>query len=172
MKKVKDTPFSAIRWSVVTLVFLSLTVMVSAASALEPKKASDIVTLESNVFPDPTCEEGSFSFVELFPDGTTDSSRFSVPRGKVLVVTSIHLIVASGPVSESVGFKLFRESLSGFNTPFLGLVVTDGDGDGTRDMTLSPGFVVEHGINLCAQNPFVILYGFLAKDRDKHRGDD
>ncbi len=169
MKKVKDTPFSAIRWFVVTLVFLSLTVMVSAASALEPKKASDIVTLESA--PDGDCTNG-IGFVELFPNGTT-GEPFRVPRGKVLVVTSMQLVVASGPSSGSVGFKLFREERpSVFNTPFLGLVVTDGDGDGTRDMTLSPGFVVEHGINLCAQNHFVILYGFLAKDKHRHRDDD
>ncbi len=169
MKKVKDTPFSAIRWFVVTLVFLSLTVMVSAASALEPKKASDIVTLESA--PDGDCTNG-IGFVELFPNGTT-GEPFRVPRGKVLVVTSMQLAVTQQ--TDFLGFKLFREESppsSVFNTPFIGLVVVDSSEIGSRNVIISPGFVVEHGINLCAQNHFVILYGFLAKDRDKHRGDD
>ncbi len=168
MKTWKDTPFSAIRWSVVTLVFLSLTVMVSAASALEPKKASDIVTLES-VF-DGTCTSG-VAFVQLFPNGTRGDIPFRVPRGKVLVVTSVQLVVTEA--TEFLGFKLFREERpSVFNTPFLGVVVVDSSGIGSRNVIISPGFVVEHGVRLCAQNPFVILYGFLAKDRHKHRGDD
>jgi hypothetical protein len=142
--------------------------MVSAASALEPKKASDIVTLESA--PDGDCTNG-LGFVELFPNGTKGDIPFRVPRGKVLVVTSMQLVVTQP--TPFLGFKLFREGPGDEkNEPFIGLVVVDSSGIGSRDVIISPGFVVEHGINLCTQNHFVILYGFLAKDRDKHRRDD
>jgi hypothetical protein len=168
MKKVKDTPSFTIRWTVVALAVLSLTVMVSAASALEPKRASDIVTLHST-WDVSNCTGNRLSFVESFADGTTGDSPFRVPRGKVLVVTSTQLTVVSGPPFFSVGFKVFREGPRDENTAFLALVPTDSAGIGTRDVTLSPGFVVEPGVRLCAQNELVFLYGFLANDKTKGR---
>ncbi len=82
MKTVKNSPFSAFRWSVVTLVFLSLTVMVSAASPPEAVgqagTGSELVRLirSGNVA---TLEIGpvtpnAFLPLLILPDGIEDPS--------------------------------------------------------------------------------------------------
>ena len=54
-----------------------------SASALEPKKPSQLVTLEAN---DP-CDQGKGQIYDLrvLPDGST--APFTIPQGQVLVVT-------------------------------------------------------------------------------------
>ena len=96
MKTLKTSLFLAIRSTVVAIVFFGLMGMPSASSALEAKTASDIVTLRSTNGSEPACPVLGTLFVQQFPDGTVAPSTFSVPAGKVFVVTSFQWFVLGG----------------------------------------------------------------------------
>jgi hypothetical protein len=106
------------------------------------------------------------------PDGTT-SLPFSIPAGQVLVVTSATIKAQTTSPSQSVLFELRRDSGAVANIALWSRFLTDSNGDGTNTVTISPGFVVTSGTDLCLLpsstvgiSTDAIVYGYLAPDLD------
>jgi len=102
------------------------------------------------------------------PDGGP-TQAFSIPAGQVLVVTSLSFDIAFGPPSKTVFFRLARDNGSFAAAVFRTRLLIDAAGNGgSTHVTLSTGFIVKSGVDLCVilpnPNSFVGVYGFLAPD--------
>lgn len=135
-----------------------------AVSVGAPMKASEIVSL----VPSGTCVQGSRAFgLRLMPDGTL--APFSIPTGKVLVLTAIDWSgFAYGP-GELAFFGLMIENGSFEVGLYQSYALSDPAGNAGRDAPL-PSLVVKSGHRICGKNAnastgSALLQGFLTADR-------
>jgi hypothetical protein len=132
---------------------------------------SEVVSLTSGNF-GPCTEElgGASSFKQLFPDGTIASGAFTVPQGKVLVVTSLQYRVSTGIPSLVASAFLWRFGPTAPEGSHIATIVTaqtDAQGVGGGSANIPHGLVVKSGSFLCVEklsNPVFYAQGFLADD--------
>lgn len=162
----------------VALVPLALVVS-APAGALEPTKASQIVSLNGFTTSSPACPGTEPANGILLVDrvGNADGSAadFVIPPKSVLVVTSVDYQVETDPGS-SVGMSIF--GVDPANPPSLtalGPYATTGaeigaNGVARGNFAIPNGLVIKPPANLCFQpgtgvNAAVLVHGFIAKDK-------
>ncbi len=126
---------------------------------------SQMVTLAAD--PNYTCQGGTTAFKEVRADGSI-GLQFSVPPGQMLVVTAVGVELLGKTPDSNVTTEIGRVGVSGFVTAFNSGVMTDSAGNGVDNSTISPGFVVKSGTEVCVSGrpTEVLLYGYLAPDPD------
>ena len=131
-----------------------------AASALEPKKASELVTL----LPQDVCDGGNgFRLsVRVSPDGSI--VPFSIPQGHVLVVTRWGFVFNGGTGASTAASLL----VEGASTSQLAVTYLPLDSSGNGGATLELSAVVGAGATLCSRGSGVnasgtFVEGFLTK---------
>lgn len=103
------------------------------------------------------CTQGK-AFRQKLPDGTLDPNNpFTVPMGKVLVITSVQWHTSTSSPNTVVLMKLYRQATeNGSPDPLLFSDVantsgmSDGSGHAGGDISLPTGLVLKSGLRLCA----------------------
>ena len=154
--------------------------LTTAAGALEPSTASSVIELNSSLGSGTThCPFGGVAADSLNKPDATRASGFTVPAGRVLVLTDVEFnTVAAGLPGNLITFTLARETSGAVNQITSDISATTGV-DGAVDARLSlRGAIVKSGVTLCVQcfdhsthgliaNPAdcgATIHGFLAND--------
>jgi hypothetical protein len=139
------------------------------SGALEAKKPSELVTLRTSGAAC-TASPGTRRLDQrVLPDGTT--TPFTMPPGRVLVVTGAEWVGDDSDVIESMQLALYVETAAPLPTPFFVDGVTAGPVSFFFHTSVVPQAVVAGPGPLCAfsgllLDTFVVnVHGFLAKDR-------
>jgi hypothetical protein len=160
---------------------LALTALLAPASAgaLEPTKASQIVSLNGFTSSSPACPGTEPVSGMLLVDrvGRSDGSAadFVIPPKSVLVVTSVDYQIDADP-GTPVGVALL--GVDPANPPTLTALgpyatsgaVTGASGTVRGNFVIPNGLVIKPPANLCFQpgtgvNAAILVHGFLAKDK-------
>jgi hypothetical protein len=129
-----------------------------------------VVLWSANIGVDPCPEPFSEKFLQIFPNGTRASSPFTVPSGKVLVVTNVFWRIEFADPNASVGGNLSIQTgnISDFNseTVFASETLAGSNGSAAANTGISPGIVVKSGVNLCrsTNTRAALVHGYLAPD--------
>lgn len=143
------------------------------AAGLAPKKPSELVTIRGFANPCPTIGVGNAIDMQTNPDGT--SSAFTIPAGKVFIITSARL-GAVGTPANGADLQLRRVTPSANNV----IDVRQGDVEPTSsrynvELEFPTGVVVKAGTTLCVVGTDLVtsadlnvsawVQGYLATDR-------
>jgi hypothetical protein len=153
--------------------------LAAPSGALEPTKASQIVSLNGFTASSPTCPgtepANGILLVDRIGNANGSAADFAIPPKSVLVVTSVDYQIDTDP-GTSVGLALL--GVDPANPPTLTALgpyatsgtVTGASGTVRGNFVIPNGLVIEPPANLCFQpgtgvNAAVLVHGFIAKDK-------
>jgi len=148
----------------------ALSAAVGNLGTVGPRRASDIVTVTgasflANCLPQVA---GGAKF-DTLAKGDGSETPFTIPSGKVLVVTSARILGFSGPASSNVQTRLFAVGNGQAAIFAVREAVTDGTGRVNILYDIPTGAVVASGAFVCVNDSAGMtlsgeLHGFLAPD--------
>ena len=148
------------------VVGLLLTAPVANTDGLGPDRPSQIVMLRPGIHPSSICGTGTPLDRQVLPDG--DEVPFTIPPGRVLVLTGVTWVIGSANPNSSFGVAVSLHFPSGHSTPlFRTGAVTDADGVAFGS-ALIPNAVAASGPALCYATTAtgdVSVYGYLTDDK-------
>ena len=144
-----------------------------AHGALVAAKPSDVVTIAGYPSLTGACPVGlgvdsTIINRAMKPDGSV-SPTFTIPAGKVLVVTGIEWEAQAETPGTHVGGQLYRGAADG-STVYIGEVVVGPSGHGSTAAVI-PNAIIKSGTPVCfattieGSGPNVVVHGFLTTDR-------
>jgi hypothetical protein len=129
-------------------------------------RPSDLVTLSAIQPLGAACPQGGAAFART--DGATPAAAFEVPRRRVLVVTSVQLVVNEADALDKTAL-LTAQTASHEQLLTAGALTLDASGDGGASIVIPSGLRVPSGRTVCLRSGAPLaggyVHGYLAPDR-------
>jgi hypothetical protein len=160
--------------AVATLFFLPAEVGAAGLTVKNPKKLVHLSTASGG-----DCSGGINSVGKLIDTRVVDNggpsvslTSFSIPSGKIFIMTQAQLSSTGADPGDSVQFRLFRSQGAGGGTEYVRQFVTsNSDGHASLTVNFPTGVAMKSLENFCAQTFSSsaaaiqgVIHGFLVKD--------
>jgi hypothetical protein len=141
-----------------------------AGTQFSSVNVNNLVTLVSSY----DTSKDSMDFIRLNKDGTAETKFFRVKSGNFLVVTDVEFLITGGTPEQFVTLDLLivkLSNLSKYTVPFSKSLRLDAGGNGSANVTLNAGFVIDTNARPGAQisapgliqsNVQIILHGYIS----------
>lgn len=137
----------------------------AVAAPLAPSKPSEIRTVLGQTTPCPGLPVLRAVDSQQLPNGT--AIPFTIPPGKVFVVTGFDYAVVGNPGAVINVALMVSDGIAGSSFAATCGMTLGSNGFGAGSCAISTGALVKSGFNLCFSPPGanVIAHGFLTKDK-------